>query len=149
MTETAPLPRAWRGLFALEIPLVGGTVLYWLLLPEAFLADALGLTDVRPEVLVLLFSYVSATVSSVVWLYARLLARPTVHWPTFRLYQEALLVGDVGVVFTWAYGLATAPIPRGPALVSIVMAIVWGAVRVAFLRTARPPAGATTPAASS
>lgn len=136
--ETAPLPPAWRRLFGLEIPLVAGTVLYWLLTPEAFVADALGLLDPRPEVLVLLFSYVSVTTSMVLWLYARLLARPAVHWPTFRLYQEALLVGDVGVVLTWGWALAAAPIPRGPALASMAMATLWGCVRLAFLWTARP-----------
>lgn len=146
--DTAPLPPAWPRTFAVEIPLVGGTLVYWILQPRAFLADALGLTDAGIPVLALLYFYASATASLVFWFYARLLWRPAVHWPTFRLYQEALLVGDVALVLAWIYALTQAPIPRGPGLASVGMATLWGAVRVGFLRTARPP-GRATPAASS
>lgn len=132
------IPRAWWRLFAVELPLVAGTVGYAVAAPRSFAAAAFGIEHLDAHVHTLLLSYASVVATAVGWFYGRLLFAPRIDLPTFRRYQEALLIGDVGVVALWSWSLAVGA-AHGPSPIGgIAMATFWGAVRVVFLRRVRP-----------
>lgn len=131
--DVAPLPRRWRMLFLVEVPIVAATVLYWMLSPDAFLTQTFGIADPSDGARGLLYSYAGVTATTVMWFYARLLLAPAVHVPTFRRYQEALLLGDVWIVVAWGAALVAGGTPRGPALAGIGMATLWGTIRSIYL----------------
>lgn len=134
---TIALPLFWRVFFIVELPLVGGTVGYWLLAPGDYLSQTLGIEAASPEVVHLLWLYAGVVASLVFWFYLRLLASARIHLRTFRLYQEALLVGDVWIVAVGALMLRGAVGDPTMAAVQIGMATFWGLVRVVFLRKVR------------
>ncbi|MDB4928761.1 MAG: hypothetical protein JWM10_1245 [Myxococcaceae bacterium] len=136
------LPAAWRKLFLLELPLVLGTVVFGVLAPRRFLSDAFGLRAADGPTLTLHFSYLGVVGTMVFWFYARLLLAADFHLPTFRRYQEALLLGDVAVVVTWTHAMSSAARVWGGAVAGIALASVWGAVRLVFLL--RGPGSART-----
>ena len=47
LDRIAPLPRAWRIIFAIELPLVLGTIAFWTVAPAAYLADTVGIDVYR------------------------------------------------------------------------------------------------------
>lgn len=130
------LGSGWWRLFAVELPIVAASTLYWLLAPETFLRDAFAL-HAEPASALLVWQYAASVASMVLWLYGRLLFAPTLHLPTFRLYQEALLVGDVGIVAVTAIGLAQGILPT-MAFAALGMATLWGAIRGFWIWQTRP-----------
>ena len=101
--------------------------------PDEFLRSVYSFDEVVPPARALLVSYSGVVATLVFWFYARLLLSPTVHMPTFRSYQEALLLGDVWIVATWGYGLATGTEATVTGVVGTGLAAFWGLVRVVFL----------------
>ncbi len=136
----APLPRRWRILFLLELPLIFGTVGYWLLAPLDYLERALGSDPVaNAHAVPLLLAHAGVVFSMVGWLYARLLLAPTVHVRSFRRVQEALLVGDLWIVVS-ALALAPAqydPQVRATSATAAALALGWGIVRSVYLLRSR------------
>lgn len=133
MTPPAELSRGWRTFFRLELPLCLVTVSYWLVAPEHFLRGLVGpfAFDVAHRYLLL---QAAATVTSfLLWFYGRVLFSPRIHLPTFRLLQEAMALGDVGVLAISGY-LAFAARPTPSILAGqIALAAFFGGARVVFL----------------
>lgn len=127
------LPSAWRRLFQVELPLVLGTLAYWVLAPGSYLSGVLAVAAPESGVRYLLELYAGSVGSLVLYAYARLLFTQKVHLPSFRIFQEGLLVGDIAVVAVSVQMLAEAIVPSGPAAAQLVMALGWGLVRVVFL----------------
>src|SRR5690349_18867925 len=94
----APLPRAWRIVFAIELPLVLGTVVFWTVAPRAYLADTVGIASPGAADVLLLRLYAGTVASLVFGFYAWMLSRRAVHVPTFRAFQVCLGLGDVFIV---------------------------------------------------
>lgn len=122
-----------------ELPLVAGTVAFALAAPERFAREAFGIEAFEPAVHTLLLSYTSVVATAVGLFYARLLLARSVHLPTFRHYQEALLLGDVGIVALWSWALATRAVSGPAPITGMTLALAWGAVRVVFLARVRVP----------
>ena len=122
----------WRRLFAVELPLMGGTAIFALAAPDAFVKAAFGLPSADGGVLPLLLSYVGLIVA-LAWLYGRLLFASEFHRPSFRRFQECLLVGDVVLAVGWPAALAGQGALPPPALAGMGMAIVWGTIRATYL----------------
>lgn len=145
LSPRAVLGRGWWRLFAVELPIVAGSVGYWLVAPEAFLRDAFGL-EAQPACVLLVWQYAASVASMVLWLYARLLFAPSLNLAAFWLYQEALLVGDVGVVAVMATGLARGQLPQATATAALGMAVLWGGIRAVWLWKNRAARSAWAPA---
>ena len=129
------MTRFWRRLFSVELPLMGGTAVFALAAPDAFVKAAFGLPSADGGVFPLLLSYVGLIVA-LLWLYGRFLFAGDFHLPSFRRFQECLLVGDVVLVFGWPAGLGDGPIPA-PAIAGMAMAFVWGTIRATYLVRSR------------
>lgn len=127
------MPRFWRLLFLVELPLVGGTVLFALVAPAEFAREAFGIGALDGPETTLLFSYVSVVATAVLWFYARLLLGRDIHIPTFRRYQEALLAGDVGIVAIWSWALSAGTVGGAAPVAGLALALFWGLVRLVFL----------------
>ncbi len=128
----APLPRAWRLVFAVEIPLVAGTVVYWLVAPATYLHDAVGVAAPRPPDVLLLRLYAGSVASLALVFYTWLLAQPRVHQATFRAFQVCLGVGDAAIVAaSLAYWAAASD--RRLLAAQLGMAAFWGMVRAVFV----------------
>lgn len=130
-SATVPLPRIWRILFLLELPLVAATVAWWLLQPRGYLDATLG--PGAGGAVPLVYLYAGVVFTTVVYFYARVLLRPEVHLPTFRAYQEALLLGDVWIVVVGLWTLAQGVGTPEVAFASIAMATLWGTLRGVYL----------------
>lgn len=128
------IPAMWWYLFVLELPLVFGEVVYTLAAPAAFARSAFGIAALDAATHTLLLSYLSVVATAVGWFYARLLLAPRIHLPTFRRYQEALLLGDAGIVLLWSWSLSVGAISGPSPIAGLVIATFWGAVRIVFLR---------------
>ena len=130
----APLPRPWRAIFALEIPLTVVVVVIWIATPATYLKETLDLTA-GPTELLLLRLYAGIVGSLVIGFYTWLLAQKAVHMPTFRAFQVSLGAGDVAIIA--ASVLAWPPQPtHGMLFLQIGTAAFWGIVRAVFwLRT--------------
>ncbi len=133
----APLPRFWRWLFLIEIPLTAVTLAIWIVQPHVYLHDMIGITAPQDAELFLLRLYAGSVTSLVLSFYFWLLLKPTVHLPTFRVYQICLGIGDVFVVAASLAYWSTARIQPG-LILQIVLALFWGSLRIVFLiRTRR------------
>lgn len=146
LSPRAALGLGWWRLFAVELPIVAGTVGYWLVAPEAFLRDAFGLAA-QPASALFVWQYAASVASMVLWLYGRLLFARTLNLAAFWLYQEALLVGDVGVVAVMTAGLLRGLLPTGTAAAALGMALLWGTIRGVWLwqhRSARHTGSSAT-----
>ena len=133
----APLARGWRTLFAVEIPLVAGAVLFWLLAPTAYLRDVVGVAAPGPAEVQLLRLYAGSVASLALGFYAWLLTQPAVHTATFRAFQVCLGVGDAAII--------AASLARGDAVshshlpaAQIGMAASWLVVRVVYVCRGAP-----------
>ena len=130
------IPSRWRNLFRVELPLVAGTVVYFVVSPESYLADVLGIAAPDTGTVDLLLLYAGSVGSLVFWTYARLLFLPDPHLPSFRAFQEGLLIGDLEVVGVSLQMLAE----RGPTAAlgaQLAMATAWGVLRGVFLLRVR------------
>jgi hypothetical protein len=127
------IPRGWWCLFVVELPLIAGTIVYLLAAPRAFALGAFGIEQLDAPVHTLLLSYASVVATAVGWFYGRLLLAPRIDLPTFRRYQEALLLGDLGVAAIWSWSLAVGAAHGAAPIAGLVMATFWGAIRVVFL----------------
>jgi len=133
------IPRGWWLLFCTELPLVAGTLVYWVVAPDAFLTESIGIAAPGAPERYLLHLYGGVVGTLVLWFYGRVLLAPRLHLPTFRRLQEALGIGDVVIV---GLGLqAWGALDAAPAMLAaqIGMAGLWGMVRVAFLIKVREP----------
>jgi len=126
------LPRLWRGIFWVEVPITLGSVAYWLAAPDTFLEQLLGAGD-HSAAHGLLYMYAGVVASLVGWLYVRFLLQPDLHLPSFRLFQEALLLGDVWIVAHVLVTLPSAGPPLQTAIAASSMAGFWGLVRAIYL----------------
>lgn len=131
------LPSIWWKIFLLELPLIAGTVLYALFAPAMFAGTVFGIVDYTPAVGTLTASYASVIGTMVGWFYARILLASSIHLPTFRRYQEALLLGDIGIIAIWALALANGAQQTASAYGGIAMAALWGGVRIVYLIQSR------------
>lgn len=137
MPEGRGIPRGWWLAFLVELPLVAATVIYWVVAPDGFLTASVGISEPGPPERYLLRLYAGVVGTLVFWFYARVLLSQRIHLPTFRLLQEALLLGDVVIV---GVGLAVwGDLAVEPAMLAaqVGMATFWGSVRVAFLARVR------------
>lgn len=125
--------RTWRWVFALEIPLTGGAIAYWVSAPGHYLGTTLGMESLNSGHTFLLMSYAATVFSMVVYLYARLLMQMVIELRSFRHYQEALLVGDVLLVSAFIWGIVNGIVPADKAAPAIGMATLWGSIRGWFL----------------
>lgn len=127
------VPRGWWRTFCVELPLVGGTVVFWLARPDVFLRDSVGIAAPGDPERYLLRLYAGVVATLVFWFYGRVLLAERIDVPTFRRLQESLLLGDVAIV---ALGVgAWGQLPVAPAMLAaqIGMATFWGLARVAYL----------------
>jgi len=123
----------WWKIFLLELPIVATTVIYALAASEEFASSAFSITAYTPAINTLLASYLSVIGTMVGWFYARILLASSIHIPTFRRYQEALLLGDIGVVAIWTLALSNGAPQTASAFGGIAMATLWGCIRVIYL----------------
>lgn len=134
MNVVEPLPRIWRAIFWVEIPLTLGAVIFWLFSPDVFLAQLLGENSAANQhAKPLLYSYAGVVFSLVLWMYTRLLLQKEVHIYSFCLFQEALLVGDIWIVINTLLNLPDAPVPLHNATLAMALATFWGGVRSIYL----------------
>ncbi len=129
----------WWKIFLLELPLIAGTVLYALVASEKFARSTFGITEYMPAIGTLMASYASVIATMVGWFYARMLFAPSIHLPTFRRYQEALLLGDIGVIAIWTAALSNGAAQTASVYGGIGMATLWGCIRVIYLLRTRNP----------
>lgn len=128
------LPKLWKIVFWCEIPLTLGAIAFWVMAPQAFLAQLLGENPVaNSHAQPLLYNYAGVVFSLVAWLYTRFLLQKTLHIPSFCLFQEALLVGDLWIVLQVVLNMPTEAAPLQNALISAAMAGFWGSVRAVYL----------------
>ncbi len=131
------IPRGWWRLFCVELPIVAGTLAYWLIDPDAFLTGSMGVTDPGPPERYLLTMYAGVVGSLVFWFYARLLLTRPIDLRTFRLFQEALLLGDGLIVGATLWLSGDVDVQPAMATAQMGMASFWGAVRAVFLARVR------------
>jgi hypothetical protein len=140
----ASVPRPWRIVFSVEIPICLGTCLLWLLAPAEYLGGLLGKRPHDVADYLLLQQSTAVVFSMFVYFYGRVLLGRRVDLRTFRYLQEAMALGDVIVlVATWAAHAYLAPRPD-MLFAQAAMAAVWLGVRVLFL--IRVPAPVDGPA---
>ncbi len=141
----APLPRRWRAVFSLELPLVAITLALWLAAPETYLRDTVGIAQPGAAEVLLLRLYAGTVASLVFGFYAWMLAQSRVHGPTFRAFQVCLGVGDVALVAAslahWSHAAQHTMLAT-----QIAMATLWGVVRTVFLLRRADATRATAPA---
>jgi hypothetical protein len=130
------LPRGWRLLFAVELPLVAGTLLYWLAAPDDYLETAIGVSSPGAPERLLLRLYAGTVGALVFGFYAWLLAQRRLHLPSFYAFQWALAAGDLAIIAA-SLGYWASAGGRAALALQIAMAALWGALRVAFLLTRR------------
>jgi len=142
-TVTEPRPPSmsarWRAIFRIEIPICAATVVYWIVAPEHYVRKMFGDIpfDTGHRYLVL---HVASTVSTLlVWFYGRVLFAPSIDLRTFRYLQEGMAIGDLGIRALSAYLATTGHPDPGALIAQIVMATLWGGLRIVFLWTHRSP----------
>lgn len=81
----------------------------------------------------LLYLYACSVFSLVFWFYLRLLRMPNPDRATFRAFQEGLLIGDVGIVATTMWFMASSGHNMPLLWVQIGMATLWGSIRATYL----------------
>ena len=141
----APLPRSWRVTFVVELPLVLGTLAFWLAAPATYLRDTVGIAAPGAAEILLLRLYAGTVGSLVFGFYAWLLAQKAVHVATFRAFQASLGLGDVAIVL--ASLAAWSDSERHDMLgIQIGMATLWGIIRLVFLIRRPGHAAASVPA---
>jgi hypothetical protein len=131
------MSRTWRAVFWLEVAICAATSLSWIVAPEPFLRGAIGIEapDLRHHLVLLLGANV--VLCAYVYLYARLLLERPFPRAAFRRLQEAMALGDVGMLATSAVQCAQlSPDPWWMAG-QIGMAAVWLAIRVLWLVQSR------------
>ena len=138
--DLSPLPAFWRRVFWVELPIVALTVLYWIVDPHGFLKQTFAIDPAPQGAVFLLWAYAAAVFTLVFYFYARMLYFPVVHVPTFRAYQEGLLLGDVLIVIIYAWAALSGTVNAATAWASVGMAMFWGTVRVVFLVRTKLPA---------
>jgi hypothetical protein len=129
----AGVPRPWRIVFSVEIPICLGTCLLWLLAPAEYLGGFLGERPHDVADYLLLQQSTAVVFSMFVYFYGRVLLSRRVDLRTFRYLQEAMALGDVIVlVESWAAHAYLAPRPD-MLFAQVAMAALWLGVRVLFL----------------
>ncbi len=130
--EFAPLPRFWRRLFLVELPLVLSALGLWLAAPTTYLRDTVGIAQPGPPEVLLLRLYAGTVGSLVLGFYGWLLLQRSVHLPTFRAFQVCLGVGDLAI---FAAGVAHWPATDRHDLLAVQMgmAALWGVVRSVYV----------------
>lgn len=127
----APLSRAWRAIFAVEIPVTAVAVGIWLASPATYLHGMLGMTASGPPELLLLRLYAATVGSLVIGFYTWLLAQKAVHMPTFRAFQVCLGAGDVAMILATVLAWPTQA-PHDMLAMQIGLAALWGTIRAVF-----------------
>ncbi len=138
MARGQGIPRGWWRAFCVELPLVAGTLVFWIAQPDGFLTQSIGIAEPGPPERYLLQLYAGVVGTLVLWFYGRILLAPRIHLPSFRLLQEALALGDVVIV---GLGISQWGGPAEPGMLAaqIGMASFWGTLRVLFLLRVREP----------
>jgi len=134
--EPPSVSARWRAVFRIEIPICAATVVYGVVAPEHYVWKMFGITaDTGHRYLV--FQAASTVSTLLVWFYGRVLFAPSIDLRTFRYLQEGMAIGDLGILALSAY-LAIEGHPDPATLVAqVVLAGLWGGLRVAFLLTHR------------
>ena len=117
----------------IEVPICLATAIYWLAMPEDFLMRSYGVLAPDAGHRLLVLQGAGILVSILVWFYGRWLLSARVELRAFRLFQEGLLLGDLFLV---AWGIMALSVPGASAvtaLAQVVMASLWGLIRVVFL----------------
>jgi hypothetical protein len=128
------LPRRWRTVFAIELPLTAGACLYWTLAAPRHLEAMFGPGTASPAALTVLAQLTAVVFSLVVWFYGRwLLGRGEVQLRPFRYLQEGFAIGDVVLIAVAAHCLRTGAGTPALWIAQLGMAGLWLAVRVLFL----------------
>jgi hypothetical protein len=138
--------RGWYAIFWVEVAICAATALSWIAAPEPFLRAVMGIEspDLRDHMVLLLGA--NTVLCAYVYLYARLLADRPFNRHAFRRLQEAMALGDVGILVASAVSCAQlSPDPLWMAG-QIGMASVWLGIRVAWLVRTRSDREAATSA---
>lgn len=138
-TESEPtsISARWRAIFRIEIPICAATVVYWIVAPEHYVSHLFGDGSIDTARRYLVLQAASTVATLLVWFYGRVLFAPTIDLGTFRYLQEGMALGDLGILALSAY-LAAAGHPDPSTLIAqIVMAALWGSLRIVFLWTHR------------
>jgi hypothetical protein len=129
------LSRAWRVIFACEILICLGTVLFWVIGPAEFLRDLYGIEG--PGAYLLLQQSSNVVFCAYVYLYFRLLTAKPFDLRAFRWLQEAMAIGDVLILAT-SVSQALMLQPKIEMLAAQAgMAALWLTIRLLFLWQSR------------
>jgi hypothetical protein len=145
-SEAAGISRRWRATFGLEIPLCGATVAYWVFAPDQYARRMFGNIAFGVGDRYLVLQSASLVAALFVWLYGRVLLAPSIDLRTFCYLQEAMAIGDAGILALSGYlALAAHPDP-GTLIAQAIVASFWGGLRLVFLYShrKRAVAGYTT-----
>jgi hypothetical protein len=126
------IPASWWWLFLVELPLVAGTLVYWIVAPGDYLESTLGVAP-SVQTTYLLHLYAGTVGSLALYFYARVLLSRPIELRTFRYLQEGFLIGDVAIVGLGLANLGVEGLDPGKVWAQITLAAVWGAIRVVFL----------------
>lgn len=111
--------------------------MYWIVAPEHYVRKMFGDVHVDAGHRYLVFQAASTVATLLVWFYGRVLFAPAIDLRTFRYLQEGMAIGDLAILGLSAY-LAIAGNPDPATLVAqVIMASLWGGLRIAFLWTHR------------
>ena len=128
------LPRTWRRIFAIEIPLTLGACAYWAFSPGAHLGAAFGAGVAGPAAHSLLTQLTAVVFSLVVWFYGRwLFTSGAIALRPFRYLQEGFALGDVGLIVMAVQQLLQGVGTPAVWIAQAVMAALWLMVRIVFL----------------
>lgn len=127
------ISRRWRAVFRVEVPICAATVAYWILLPDHYARTLFG--DVMPDAghRYLVLQAASTVGTLLVWFYGRVLFAPSIDLRTFRYLQEGMALGDAGILALSAYVVRVAHPDPGALIAQVLMAALWGTIRVVFL----------------
>ena len=125
------LSSGWKNVFRVEIAVCALSVIYWLGDPGGYLRDAYELVHIDNGHLGVLWQLAGLVFAIFVVFYSRILFASRTLLRPFAQLQEALVVGDVLSALASA---VTAPSFASRNLwIALVMATLWGSLRVWFL----------------
>ena len=143
-TDSPPegtVSRAWRRIFAVELPLTLGACAYWAFAPGDHLQAAFGAGAASGPARALLAQLTAVVFSLVVWFYGRwLLSAGPIALRPFRYLQEGFAIGDVALVLLALQQLLKGAGTPAVWIAQAVMAALWLVVRIVFLVSALSPA---------
>lgn len=126
------LPRTWRAVFLIEIPICVATAVYWIFGGAHYVRETWALSADAGH-LGLLRMQAGVLLSILVWFYGRWLIAGVRDLAAFRFFQEGLALGDVFILVGAAFAVARGEVSSKMGLAQAGPAALWLVVRVVFL----------------